>query len=721
MYKKIIALLSSAVLVLGSMAVSFAAPQDRMTSSPVGAIRKTPDENIFIMENSSEKFIMLDYNEDGFYILSTKNIGRYVFDSDNIAKFDPEDENNIAYTLNNQYLNEGVNGQKLPQAILDHLVERDWEVEAGVPGCSFDEDFTVRAKVALMSMTEWKKYYKNFGAWDDESWWGWFLRTSWGGDAVQSTENAVLAVSGENAAGPIVIVCPAEKACGIRPVYYIDREFFTSVKCNVNTMGVGVRKWLCKVYSDEELSKLYTAAEIKSIHADVPPKAMDVWAIGYRNVGDTLKGYYKFYQEDGLPEDGTTVRWVRSDELNGAVSLIPGTQGKFSYTLQDADAGKYVWFEVTPAIAGTVGNPYRQTLVEGATVGAAQKPIAKDIKLFGIPAVGKEIGVKYTYYDANRELEEGTTFQWQRKKGGQFTDIEGATDKYYTVTQEDAGCEIRVCIVPQNKGRYRLAPPYNDGRCAVGDPFYSESVNAVTLPEALNVKINRTAVSFQTTVENNKISMSLLKNESKTVGGQLIGTYEYNDMLGIAEKDSKFSWELSADGVCWLPIYGAKSTEYAIHDGDAGKYIRFAVEARDKEGTIGEKRYSEPIIIEDVLRDEKEIDFAQISVNNKQEITLSARELENAYAVSFEIELSEGQVSGIESDGYNTYVIGTNPAKCILTKQGIAAVNDRETDLAIIKFAAPYNGMVKIKNFRTAGIINEKADYEKLPSEITIN
>ena len=721
MMRKIIAALLAVILCIPAALPGFAERMDKDTTPSLDRPRKSPPEVLFSPETSDARFIMLDYDEDGFYIVNTLGVGRLQFDPGNIAKFDPTDTDSIAYRLNNEYLTEGINGFKLPQEMIDHLVLRDWPTEAGAVDSSFPEDYVARCKVALMSMTEWKKYQSDFGMYDDESWWGWYLRTSWGID-LRSTEHDVLAVSGENAAGPIVASCPASTACGVRPVFYLDRDFFKTVRLNLNTTGAKVKKWLRPVYTEAELSAIYSAAEVNAIvNSELPPEAYDVWAVGYRNVGDVMTGYYKYEQAEGIAENGTTVRWVRSDTPEGVYSEIPGTAGCFTYELQEADANKYVCFEVTPATAKTVGKAYRSTVVEGGTVGAASKPIVLKSSLFGTPAVGKEIGVMYTYYDANRELEEGTTFQWQRKEETGFVNISGATKKYYTVAPEDAGKELRLRIVPQNRGRYRLAPPYNKGTHAIGDPYYTETIQAFAQPTAENVAVNRTTMSFSAGVsDNDQLKLSLVKSDNQYVNGVMLGTYEYHHQLEIPEENSLYSWEISRDGgKTYLPV--ADTIDYVVRDGDAGNYLRFGVQARNSAGTLGEMTYSEPMLIAEAEpMPANTTDSAQITFAGQKSVTLSAKGLENAYAISFDL-TTGAEIEKIEGVGYHVYTSGKNPTKCILTKRGNMAANHADTDLIVIHFKSIYSGSVKISNVKTAGIAgDESISYEKLPAGLEL-
>ncbi|OBR65253.1 hypothetical protein A7K91_19910 [Paenibacillus oryzae] len=89
------------------------------------------------------------------------------------------------------------------------------------------------------------------------------------------------------------------------------------------------------------------------------PQALNVSITGTAQVGSALTGSYTYYDVNSDEEGLSLFKWYRSDDALGAGKTAIPEATSTAYTLQAADFGKYMSFEVTP-IAKT-----------GATTGAA--------------------------------------------------------------------------------------------------------------------------------------------------------------------------------------------------------------------------------------------------------------------------------------------------------------------------------------------------------------
>lgn len=84
--------------------------------------------------------------------------------------------------------------------------------------------------------------------------------------------------------------------------------------------------------------------------SDVPVASL-VSGSGAPRVGGMLTGAYQYSDSDGDAESGTTHRWELANDAAGTgVQTIAGATGT-TYTLQTADAGKYLRYVVTPGAA----------------------------------------------------------------------------------------------------------------------------------------------------------------------------------------------------------------------------------------------------------------------------------------------------------------------------------------------------------------------------------
>ena len=79
-------------------------------------------------------------------------------------------------------------------------------------------------------------------------------------------------------------------------------------------------------------------------------------------------------------------------------------------------------------------------------------PTADNVKISGKGAKGETLNGSYDYYDINGDAESGTTFKWYRandSNGSGRTEISGATDKSYILTDEDIGKYIFFGVTPK--------------------------------------------------------------------------------------------------------------------------------------------------------------------------------------------------------------------------------------------------------------------------------
>ena len=101
------------------------------------------------------------------------------------------------------------------------------------------------------------------------------------------------------------------------------------------------------------------AVIVKAVfEADLPaqaaPVAANVQISGTAQAGQTLTGSYTYSDVNGDLEGVSTFKWYRSDNAAGTNKAAISGATALTYTLQAADSGKYISFEVTPAaLTGT--------------------------------------------------------------------------------------------------------------------------------------------------------------------------------------------------------------------------------------------------------------------------------------------------------------------------------------------------------------------------------
>ncbi|UNY97918.1 hypothetical protein MQE36_12580 [Zhouia spongiae] len=93
-----------------------------------------------------------------------------------------------------------------------------------------------------------------------------------------------------------------------------------------------------------------------------PPAASDVSIGGTLTIGELLTGNYIYTDPDGDAESGSAYKWYRSDDNGGTDKMMISGATAQQYTLQDADRGKYISFEVIPNDGIDAGMAVESTL-----------------------------------------------------------------------------------------------------------------------------------------------------------------------------------------------------------------------------------------------------------------------------------------------------------------------------------------------------------------------
>ncbi|WP_339260195.1 S-layer homology domain-containing protein [Paenibacillus sp. FSL R5-0713] len=112
------------------------------------------------------------------------------------------------------------------------------------------------------------------------------------------------------------------------------------------------------------------------IIGQVAPQALHVNIAGMAQVGSTLTGSYTYHDANSDEEGMSIFKWYRSTDALGANKSVISEVTSTSYTLQTADLGKYISFEVTPiAQTGTItGSAVESLLTSAVTVTPVDVP-----------------------------------------------------------------------------------------------------------------------------------------------------------------------------------------------------------------------------------------------------------------------------------------------------------------------------------------------------------
>ena len=239
---------------------AFIAP-GRNDGAVFGAVTETDSANVFAV--GGKEFILLDSENGESFILAKDDYGTHNFDAKNSQRYSTERETNIGFWLNSSFLNGGNDGSMLPDEIMAYLKEHEWVTNNIVADAENGIETTYNtAKLALMSIEEFNRYSGRFGIVDSMPY-RWWLRSSSNGT------QALCADIVKAAAGTVGFTTRYDLASklAVRPVFYLDNEFFANIKIDAYMAGENVKSVIRDEYpdyanlknagySDEELAEL---------------------------------------------------------------------------------------------------------------------------------------------------------------------------------------------------------------------------------------------------------------------------------------------------------------------------------------------------------------------------------------------------------------------------------------------------------------------------------
>ncbi|MEG2669030.1 MAG: hypothetical protein RR957_01060, partial [Oscillospiraceae bacterium] len=256
---------------------------------PVGALNIGPSNNTFAVEENGKvyNFTILDSDmtdeNSTLMVLAQDYYGGHQFDPDKTNKFDVSDPNNIAYWLNNDFLTKGNVDTgvtyKLPTSVQTYINKNHtWTTECAHPNSKCDEvkvggrNYDQNMGVVLMAVDEYFHYKDKFGIVDhymdgrggrgaDK---GWFFRSGNGADAIARMQYA-----DDDGGLGAVRAWGADGGLGIRPQFYLKKDFLRNTKIDLKFVGSDIKKMIVDTCTPAQLSALYTPNEIEFLNDPV--------------------------------------------------------------------------------------------------------------------------------------------------------------------------------------------------------------------------------------------------------------------------------------------------------------------------------------------------------------------------------------------------------------------------------------------------------------------
>ena len=685
MIKKIKSIVLATLVAVQMLAVCIdALAVERVYILPSTTCEKAPENNMFQLKGSPDKYILLDNTDEGFFVLAQKFCAIKPFSVNGEAvAFDPEDKNSIAYWLNNDYLESDM----LPQIIRENLVERVYNTEGGGSLVPFRKDYSSTCKVVLLSQTEWSKYNAKFGYADDTSSGYWALRS-----VREMTGSPLVACTSGSNAG-LTVDGKWSSALGIRPAFYLSKDFFTKVSVDVANTGDAVMSIIRKGYQPQ-MDVMYTKEEKYALtESDIAPMADAVTVTGRGIVGEAITGKYSFVSLDEKEEDGTMIQWQKSHD--GKVwSTILGAETT-SYVPKEEDIGYYVRMRVSPMTDSMAGSSY------------VSSPLANKIRPVSIPQAtnvrivagelkpGVILDVKYSFDDSNHDICSETEYIWESSADKASSSKIGDT-RYLRLTNNEAGRFIRVGVIPKKKTNSA------DGRKTIaGELVYSDWAEVENLPVADSVNV----------IRNTDATISVSKTDD---------TVSLNGILSSATGDDTLKAEYTVaqsdkySVVCQWQVAECKDGIYsvALSDSDTLKYpFTEKVWARVKVYTKnsanrGKAVYSEPVYLgtSTAAEPKGEMNLSyQVTAGKKYEIWISNENESNSYAFSFK--LKSNSPLAVASDKYLIKTSQINEVENV-TGTLVSNVYSNDFNFKACEITPEKNDTLTISDVLTTGIGN---------------
>lgn len=319
------------------------APETKFTDSESYSA-EGPAGNKFVIDGKS--FSLLDTNKDGeFLILANDPYGNGpVYDETglvrpNTPRYSAEDEKSIGYKVNRLYYGDKIGTYSpLPQSIRDNIVpDKTWYIERSGRTETKDEngntikpsitdDYTIKASVVLPAAYEIILYADKFGygmrnmelTWSS-SWW---TRTSYAVDYTSTdTEVRYKAMLPTN--GTMNTNVYTSTTIKIRPMFWLDKDFFGKAKLNLQETGDEIRNLLLSMYSLDEIYALY-GNDIRYMNISVLD---DVKINGIPAVGNVLTSDYTGDFLNGETAENVKYEWQSASQPDGEFTAIAGVSG----------------------------------------------------------------------------------------------------------------------------------------------------------------------------------------------------------------------------------------------------------------------------------------------------------------------------------------------------------------------------------------------------------
>lgn len=270
---------------------------------------------------------------------------------------------------------------------------------------------------------------------------------------------------------------------------------------------------------------------------------------GNENIGSVINCSYILMSNEVIVKS-ENYQWLRSDTVDGDYDPIQDAVNN-EYTITNNDMDHYIACEVSIELENTnIEIPPVMSSNTGKILGRI--PTAKNITITGTAKINHTITAEYEFIDEDGDSEGTSVYRWLRldEPNGDYTRIEGANNKSYTLTNDDLYKYIKFEVTPVSENEPEIGYPV---KSEVYERIGTEGDNP---PTVSNIDISGLGM----------------------VGVEVEGTYDYDDADGDPESDTEFQWLRcdTPDGV-YEEITHATNQSYVLTIDELNMYIKLKV------------------------------------------------------------------------------------------------------------------------------------------------
>lgn len=337
------------------------------------------------------------------------------------------------------------------------------------------------------------------------------------------------------------------------------------------------------------------------------PIASNVIISGKPYVGQTLKGFYNYYDTHGMDEGTTIFSWYRASDKDGEYEQISGSNSK-TFTVTNEDVDKYIKLVITPSTSGA--DPRQGDAAESIPVGKVEVsyPVAKNVIITKEPVdveayldnfdgdrlcsrwVDSGDKVYTITYDSSKKYDGNSSLKVDYNKNGStwgflVAVFDNAQDlSTYEKLQGKVYGNTSVLIKYENAAGQGIAEKrfdFTGGNIWQDVDWDISSINGLEnvkrimfffAPGSGTDTGTANLDSFKFVARN---AVDVTTNGTPTVGETLYSSYDFYVVSGDPESGTSVSWHRSdaIDGE-YAHIDGANSVAYKPSQEDVGKYLK---------------------------------------------------------------------------------------------------------------------------------------------------